>query len=111
MCRDDSSPSATAVVVETAANATPWEIAVDMIFFRPKNVGKLMTKEDGHFYHIHKMIGILVLAHYTYRTYLLVTTGSMQFDASLFTPYCIILHMVLSASSFIFKIPETRIQS
>jgi hypothetical protein len=118
MCREgkldtDSSSSSASVATKTTStsNATLWEIVVDMIFFRPNNVGKLVTKEDGHFYHIHKMIGILVLAHYAYRTYLLLTTGSMQFDESFFTPYCIVLHMVLSGSSFIFKIPDTRIQS
>jgi hypothetical protein len=82
-----------------------------LVAVKPTNAHKLFTKEDGHYYHVHKIIGFLALAHYVYRTCLLFTTGSMQFDASYFTPYCIALHMLLSASSFIFKIPETRIQS
>lgn len=87
------------------------EIVADMTLLRPANVHKLITKEDGHFGHIHKFIGIAALAHYAYRSYLLMTTGSMQFDASIFTLSCILLHMVLSASSFIFKIPNNRINS
>ena len=87
------------------------DIAVDMMFFRPSNTVKLLTHEESHLFHIHKIFGILVLSHYAYRTYLLLTTGSMQFDSSFFTPYCIVLHMLLSGSSFIFKISQTRIQS
>ena len=91
--------------------STVADIAIDMMFFRPSNTTKLITHEESHFFHIHKIMGVMVLSHYFYRTYLLVTTGSMQFDSSLFTPYCIILHMLLSGSSFIFKISQTRIQS
>jgi hypothetical protein len=48
------------------------------ISIRQANVHKLLTKEDGRFGHIHKIIGSAALAHYIYRSYLLVTTGSMQ---------------------------------
>lgn len=87
------------------------DIVADMILFRPSNTVKLLTHEESHLFHIHKILGIMVLSHYAYRTYLLLTTGSMQFDSSFFTPYCIVLHMLLSVSSFIFKISQTRIQS
>mmetsp|Transcript_9480 Transcript_9480/g.9269 ORF Transcript_9480/g.9269 Transcript_9480/m.9269 type:complete len:327 (+) Transcript_9480:139-1119(+) len=81
------------------------------ILIRPANMHKLMTKEDGHFGHVHKIIGSVALAHYIYRAYLLVTTGSMQFDSSIATLYCIMLHALLSGSSFIFKIPNSRVRS
>ena len=102
-CDDKMEPSAVAPTV--------LDIIADVAFLRPANVHKLATKEDGHYGHIHKIIGSAALAHYAYRTYLLVTTGSMQFDSSMFTLYCILLHMVLSGSSFIFKIPSNRINS
>lgn len=51
---------------------------IDEISMRPANFHKLITKEDGHFGHVHKIIGSAALAHYIYRAYLLVTTGSMQ---------------------------------
>jgi hypothetical protein len=51
---------------------------IDDISIRQANVHKLLTKEDGRFGHIHKIIGFAALAHYIYRTYLLITTGSMQ---------------------------------
>lgn len=92
-------------------SATVSEIIVDMTLPRPANMHKLVTKEDGHYGHVHKIIGTAALAHYGYRTYLLITTGSMQFDDSIFTLACIFLHMVLSVSSFIFKIPNNRINS
>ena len=103
------SPEKKAVTLNQTASLT--DIAVDMMFFRPSNTVKLITHEESHFFHIHKVLGVLVMSHYAYRTYLFVTTGSMQFDSSFFTPYCIVLHMLLSGSSFIFKISQTRIQS
>mmetsp|Transcript_21837 Transcript_21837/g.21130 ORF Transcript_21837/g.21130 Transcript_21837/m.21130 type:complete len:325 (-) Transcript_21837:64-1038(-) len=103
---DDSSSS-----VGKKDDTTLVDIARDMALLRPANVHKLMTKEDGHYGHVHKMIGSAALAHYIYRTYLLVTTGTMQFDSSMVTLYCILLHMLLSVSSFIFKIPNNRINS
>jgi hypothetical protein len=102
---DDKIPSSS-----TTSNSV-LEIVADMTLLRPANVHKLVTKEDGHYGHIHKFIGIAALAHYAYRAYLLMTTGSMQFDAGIFTLSCILLHMVLSVSSFIFKIPNNRINS
>jgi hypothetical protein len=53
-------------------------VIIDEISMRPANFHKLITKEDGHFGHVHKIIGSAALAHYIYRAYLLVTTGSMQ---------------------------------
>ena len=102
---DDKIPSSS-----TTSNSV-LEIVADMTLLRPANVHKLVTKEDGHYGHVHKFIGIAALAHYAYRAYLLMTTGSMQFDAGIFTLSCILLHMVLSVSSFIFKIPNNRINS
>jgi len=84
---------------------------IDEISMKPANFHKMITKEDGHFGHVHKIIGITALAHYIYRAYLLVTTGSMQFDSSIATLYCIMLHALLSGSSFIFKIPNSRVRS
>mmetsp|Transcript_23383 Transcript_23383/g.22524 ORF Transcript_23383/g.22524 Transcript_23383/m.22524 type:complete len:307 (+) Transcript_23383:260-1180(+) len=84
---------------------------IDDISIRQANVHKLLTKEDGRFGHIHKIIGSAALAHYIYRTYLVITTGSMQFDSSMTTLLCILLHAVLSISSFLFKIPNNRMKT
>jgi hypothetical protein len=112
---DDDEDSSTSLgddkTTSASKSATVSEIIVDMTLPRPANVHKLMTKEDGHYGHVHKIIGTAALVHYGYRTYLLMTTGSMQFDDSNFTLACILLHMVLSVSSFIFKIPNNRINS
>lgn len=84
-------------------------VALDMVSVRLHNISKLITKED--FYHFHKIIGVASLVHYVYRFYLLFRFGSMMFDNSNFTLICIALHIVLSCSSMIFRIPERRIQS
>ena len=120
--KDEEDKSKTSSSSSTAANSSNshnssdssssvLDIVADMTLLRPANVHKLVTKEDGHFGHVHKIIGTAALAHYAYRAYLLITTGSMQFDAGLFTLCCILLHMLLSVSSFIFKIPNNRINS
>ena len=93
---DDDEDSSTSLgddkTTSASKSATVSEIIVDMTLPRPANVHKLMTKEDGHYGHVHKIIGTAALVHYGYRTYLLMTTGSMQFDDSNFTLACILLH-------------------
>jgi hypothetical protein len=81
----------------------------DLTVWRLHNVPKLFTHEDFH--HLHKALGIASLAHYIYRMHLFLTTGSMQFDNSLYTFLAIMLHMCLSCSSMIFNIPSYRVKS
>lgn len=72
-----------------------------------QNSYKLVTKEDP--IHIHKLLGGICLAHYIYRYYLLLTTGTM----SLHTPvayYMVGIHGLLSCSSMMFHIPNQRIK-
>ena len=75
--------------------------------FNLHNSYKLITKEDP--IHIHKLLGGICLAHYIYRYYLLLSTGTM----SLRTPvayYMVGIHGLLSCSSMIFHIPNQRIK-
>ena len=83
--------------------------SLDLINIRAHNIPKLVTKED--FNHAHKILGILCLIHNIYRLYLFSTTGTMKFDDSAFTFLSIAAHFILSISSLIFKIPDTRIRS
>lgn len=69
-----------------------------------ENVPKLITKEDP--YNIHKTIGILSLLHFGYRYYKLYFKD-MDFNTDK-DIFCLLLHFLLSASSFQFKIPQTR---
>lgn len=69
----DSSPRGSPPSEKTSVTDVIADIAV-----RPANVHKLLTKEDGRFGHVHKIIGTTALVHYIYRAYLLITTGSMQ---------------------------------
>ena len=76
--------------------------------FRPHNTHKLVTKEDP--YHIHKTIGIICLANYGYRYYLLFTTGDMNLDNNVAAVF-VGAHAALSLSSLIFHIPAMRNKS
>ena len=76
-----------------------------MIHFH--NTYKLISREDG--LHIHKILGIVCMAHYIYRYYLLLTTGSMHLRTP--TAYRMVgVHGLLSCSSMIFHIPKHRIR-
>jgi len=57
--------------------------------------------------HIHKTLGVICLANYGYRYYLLFTTGSMHLNNS---NACVMMciHGLLSVSSFIYRIPSKR---
>jgi len=69
---------------------------------------KLVTKEDGKYYHVHKILGILSLGHYIYRFMETFQYGHMRFDDSWCTLICIIIHTLLSCSSMIFHLPTIR---
>jgi hypothetical protein len=78
--------------------------------FAIKRAAKLFTHEDGRRFHIHKILGIFSLLHYLYRFFRFCRSGSMEFDSSWFTLVCIFVHALLSGTSFIFKIPDNRVQ-
>jgi len=73
--------------------------------FRPHNLPKLATKEDP--LHIHKTLGVICLANYGYRYYLLFAHGTMELDntAAIILLGC---HAALSTSSLVFHIPSVR---
>jgi hypothetical protein len=96
--------------MKEVASLTSMDIISDLAKINVANVPKLITKEDGNYFHFHKILGVLSLLHYGYRVRNLILTGSMKFDGSLFTLACIGLHTVLSGSSFIFHISNTRIR-
>jgi len=68
---------------------------------------KLFTKEDGHYLHIHKILGSIVLISFIYRYSLLFTTGSFQLE-NRNGLYTLVAHGLLSGSSMIFRIPNLR---
>jgi hypothetical protein len=72
-----------------------------------ENIPKLITKEDP--YHIHKILGIASLAHFSYRYYHL-WYKSMGFNTNYDAAF-LIIHALLSATSFQFKIPQSRNQA
>ena len=79
--------------------------------FNPSQLHKLITKEDGHFYHIHKILGGIVLGHFCYRLWQWWVTGKMWFGRDLETLAWIVVHAGLHVSSFEFVIPSRRIKS
>jgi hypothetical protein len=81
---------------------------MDVFTFRPLQIRKLYTKEDGAFFHVHKILGVLALCHYIYRFHEWYMYGYMQFDGSWSTLALIFTHTGLSTSSMIFHIPNIR---
>ena len=69
---------------------------------------RLSTHEDAKYFHIHKVVGVWVLAHFAYRLYLFATVGSMMFDRSLTTAGCIAGHAFLHVTAFEFILPKRR---
>ena len=73
--------------------------------FRPHNSHKLITKEDPLYFH--KLLGIICLANYAYRYYLLIRHGSMDLN-NRNAAILVLCHATLSCSSLVFHIPATR---
>ena len=71
-----------------------------------QNIKKLVTKEDST--HSHKILGILCLLNFIYQFYHLFRYGKMNLEFSPDTPIIILLHGILSLSSFIFHVPRNR---
>lgn len=97
-------------IKETKCGSSPLGIIKDMTILKIENSLKLFTKEDGHFYHVHKILGFACLLHYSYRAYICYKTGSMHFDDSYWTLGAIMLHWMLNATSFIFRISSYRLK-
>ena len=72
---------------------------------------RLVTKEDGVYFHVHKILGFLVLANFVFRGYKWVSEGNMGFDESMDTVGWIAVHMLLHVSSFQFALPQKRIKT
>merc|ERR1719311_1055753 len=70
---------------------------------------RLMTREDGRYYHFHKTLGLSCLASFAYR---MANAGAadMRFGSSWQTLATLLLHATLSVSSLIFTIPIRRIK-
>ena len=77
-----------------------------------ENAHKLITREDAKNYHVHKILGVLTLAHFAYRGALFYRYGSMFFEQT--HPMLLWLfwaiHVATSTSSLLFHIPTNRAQ-
>lgn len=82
----------------------------DAFVFRLENTRRLLTKEDS--FHFHKTLGLICLLHYIYRfTEWYGYRGIYLGDTPELVLATIALHMALSASSFIFRIPQNRVKA
>jgi hypothetical protein len=82
----------------------------DIIKFNFYNINKLFTKEDSHYFNIHKILGSITLINYSYRYYLWYNYHNMFIENDIFNTCIIFIHALLSGSSFIFKLSSTRIK-
>ena len=83
----------------------------DSLYVNLQQSHRLVTKEDGQYFHIHKILGITVLGSFIYRIYLFLMIGDMNFNSSFATMMCIAVHAALHISSFQFILPARRNKS
>ncbi len=75
-----------------------------------ENLYKLFTREDS--FHVHKSLGIIAMLHFIFRVVVLIRTGSMGFETNFITSNAaIVLHLILSTSSLIFKLSKNRVKT
>ena len=70
--------------------------------------GRLATREDARFGHVHKLAGLAVLGHYAWRVSLWATTGTTGLDRDAWTPAWLLLHAMLHVTSFQFHVDGHR---
>lgn len=78
-----------------------------------RNIPKLISKEGGEHFHVHRYLGLLTLMSYSYRIFLRYRTGD-PFNSNAASPKVIAtvaLHMALSWTSLLFRIPKRRHRS
>lgn len=69
---------------------------------------RLFTREDGAFFHAHKVCGALVLLHFAYRAYLWATVGALQLERDPWLPLWALVHALLNVTSFQFHLSPRR---
>lgn len=80
----------------------------DTLYLNPYQVHRLVTHEDGIFFHAHKFFGVIGLANFIYRIGAHAVYGSMGYDASVWTLAFIMVHAMMHVTSFEFIIPSRR---
>ena len=80
----------------------------DTFYVNPSQIHRLVTHEDGHFFHAHKIFGLIGLGNYLYRMASQAFWGTMSYDASMWTPMFIMVHAMMHVTSFQFLIPSRR---
>lgn len=71
-------------------------------------MSNLLTHHDP--LHIHAILGMLSLIHYTYRVIMFAFYHTMGFDHSIYSFISISIHILLSISSLFFHVPSKRQQ-
>ena len=66
----------------------------------------LITRHDP--FHVHKLMGVIVLCNFVYRLWLLTTTGTFFPRHGSFELGCVLMHALLSWSSLLLPLPSKR---
>lgn len=80
----------------------------DTLYFNPFQVHRLVTHEDGDFFHAHKIFGILGLGNFFYRIGSQALYRTHGYTKSIWTLFFIGVHAMMHISSFEFLIPSRR---
>jgi hypothetical protein len=73
-----------------------------------KQIHRLSTKEDEHFFHLHKIFGIICMVHFIYRVYEGLSKGYLDFSDFQSTNIWLFFHAFLHITSFQFVLPQKR---
>ena len=84
------------------------QVVLDSFYLNFKQVHRLFTHEDGIYYHIHKILGFIILGHFGYRIINIFRYGNLGFNDSNEILGWIILHALLHITSFQFIISNRR---
>lgn len=85
-----------------------WKAIKDTFYVNPFQAHRLVTHEDGDYFHAHKTFGILGLGNFLYRMGAHAVHHTMGFSTSPWTLFFIAVHAMMHVTSFEFLIPSRR---
>lgn len=85
-----------------------WKAIKDTLYINPFQVHRLVTHEDGIYFHAHKIFGVLGLGNFLYRMANHALYQTMGYSTSPWTFFFIMVHAMMHITSFEFLIPSRR---
>lgn len=80
----------------------------EMFSYARQRIKRLFTHEDSQYFHMHKVFGFTVIAHFIYRMFMFAKYRDMQFNRGHFDSIMIAVHALLHLTSFQFLLSTKR---